>query len=361
MVNRLFGILLLVWVVISFIPSVYAQSNTEFEEKEVVIQNEQEGLELRGRYCIPKKQGPWPAVLLVNVQPFSDADQANSGIPMYKDLAHSLASSGFAVLRMHGRCWTNPSLLPAEATLDQLNTDVLTAISWLRKQRGVRNEPVGLINYQDNMLAALDFCANEDVGFIVGLQPISSSALEHICEQTSRVLANTTLPDSTQIKYLDLLYVLLSLSKQGDQGGRLQRQMDDVVENHLPMFAEWEIEHLALARNDRKYLLSYLNSAHMQSFIKQPYQSVLKSCQLPVMIIAGKSPKTVGFPYRWDILQRFCVEKSEAKWKCIFWDDHDHYLRKTTNENILLNDSGKGVSAATILEIVKFAESVKKK
>ena len=360
MASKVSGILLL-WLVISFIPSMRAQTNNDFDEEEVMFYNEQDGLELRGRYCTPKHQGPWPAVLLVNVQPFSDADQANSGIPLYKNLAHSLASSGFAVLRMHGRCWTNPSLLPAEATLDQLNSDVHSAISWLRRQQGVRNEPVGLVSYQDNMLAALNLCTKEDVGFIVGLQPISSSGLEHICEQTSRVLAKTTLPDSTQIKYLDLLYVLLSLSKHSEQGDRLQRQMDDVVDNHLPMFAEWEIEHLALSRNDRKYLLSYLNSVHMQSFIKQPYQVVLKSCPLPVLIIAGKSPKTVGFPYRWDKLQRSCEEKREAMWKCVFWEDHDHYLRKTQDDHTLLDEPGKDVSLETILEIVKFAESVKKK
>jgi len=360
MASRLSGILM-IWSVIALSSIAFAQSKKTFEEIDISISKDEEGIELKGKYCLPKGKGPWPAVLLVNIQPFSDADQANSGIPLYRDLAFSLASAGFAVLRMHSRCWTNPSLLPAETTMDQLNSDVNEAILWLKSQKGIKNQRIGLLSYQDNIVGSLKLCTSEHVGYVVGLQPVSSSPLEHVCEQTARVLANTTLPDSTQIKYLDLLYILLSLSKNSHHVEHLQRQMGDVVDNHLPMFAEWEIEHLALSRNDRKYLLSYLNSAHMQSFISQSLQRELESCQLPVLIIAGKSPKTVGFPYRKDLLERACAEKGAFSWKCLFWEDHDHYLRKAIENDSLLNRTEKALSDQAIREIVMFEESVNKK
>jgi uncharacterized protein len=305
-----------------------AQDKVAFSEEEVRWPSSDDGIFLSGILSIPKKKAPWPAVLLVNSQAFSDADQANSGNPVYRDLARGLAEAGFAVLRVHSRCWTDASILPSEVTMGVLFEDVLSSAQWLRNCKGVNLSNYGVIAYQENMLAALALCNNGfPIQYVIGMQPMANSPLEHVCEQTARVLANTSLPDSTQIKYLDLLYILLRTIKVEADEDRTRRQLNDVIENHMAHFEDWEIEELALSRNDRGYLMSYLQSVHMKSFISLPLKSEYQACSLPVLVLSGKPADTAGFRYRQDLLEKICREKKDLNWKYVFLEDHDHYFK----------------------------------
>lgn len=317
------------WCFYLWVPGILsAQERVSFSEEEVRWPSSDDGVYLSGILSTPKKKSPWPAVLLVNSQAFSDADQANSGNPVYRDLARGLSEAGFAVLRVHSRCWTDPSILPSEVTMGVLFEDVLSSAQWLRQHKGVNISNYGVIAYQENILAALALCNNGfPIQYVIGMQPMANSPLEHVCEQTARVLANTSLPDSTQIKYLDLLYILLRTIRMEADEDRTRRQLNDIIENHMAHFEDWEIEELALSRNDRGYLMSYLQSIHMKSFISQPLKSEYQSCSLPVLMLSGKPADTAGFRYRQDLLEKICREKKDLSWKYVFLEDHDHYFK----------------------------------
>lgn len=349
------------WCLLLWVPGILsAQEKVSFSEEEVRWPSSDDGVYLSGILSIPKKKAPWPAVLLVNSQAFSDADQANSGNPVYRDLARGLAEAGFVVLRVHSRCWTDPTILPSEVTMNVLYEDVFSSAQWLRSYKGVQLSNYGVIAYQENILAAMALCNNGfPIQYVIGMQPMANSPLEHVCEQTARVLANTSLPDSTQIKYLDLLYILLRTIKVEADEDRTRRQLNDVIENHMAHFEDWEIEELALSRNDRGYLMSYLQSAHMKSFIDQPLKTEYQTCSLPVLVLSGKPADTAGFRYRQDLLEKICLEKKDFNWKYVFLEDHDHYFKTVHSVAGQADRNAEAVFSQKLREeILQFIESI---
>jgi hypothetical protein len=245
-------------------------------------------INLQGLYNKAEGKKQKVPVHLVNAHSFSDADLSSLGVSIYKDLSLRLSRSGHPVLRMHSRAWADNSISPSEQDIADLLLDLDISTQWLLREVGKKEEGVWLIAYGEQALSALWLCNfTEEVAGVILLQPLAFSVVEHVCRQTAQVLLSSGLPDSTGVKYLDLLYVLLRAVRNEDDPGRAYKELNEIVDNHLPFLSDWEIEHLALSKSDRRYLLQHLNSPYMRSFIRLQSRQLYTGCQAPIYCIYG--------------------------------------------------------------------------
>jgi dienelactone hydrolase len=88
-----------------------------FEEQTVTVG--QDPTKLTGTLTLPKGNGPWPAVVLVQGSGATDQDETVGPNKPFKDLAWGLATKGVAVLRYNKRTFQYPASFKGQFTVEE--------------------------------------------------------------------------------------------------------------------------------------------------------------------------------------------------------------------------------------------------
>ncbi|HWO77410.1 MAG TPA: alpha/beta fold hydrolase [Bacillus sp. (in: firmicutes)] len=126
---------------------VYSNPNS-FTEKDVVIGKGD--FALPGTLSLPKGEGPFPAVVLVQGSGASDKDETAYALKPFRDLAHGLASKGIAVLRYNKRTFEHTVKTTADQnhTVDKETTDdALLATRLLEKEAKIDDEQIYILGH----------------------------------------------------------------------------------------------------------------------------------------------------------------------------------------------------------------------
>jgi hypothetical protein len=332
----------------SQIPS---NSNFEIIDQEVTIQFDGSST-LKGFLTRRSDIKSGPPILLVNGQQFADANLNNTGSPIYKDIARYLAENGYIVLRMHSRAWIDNTIIPSEISIEELKQDVRFSFNWLNRHKMTSISKVGLVAYGENMLAALDLCnLDESVSYIIGIQSLSIPIVEHICKQTTQVLTSSQLPDSSLVKYIDLLHLLLKVVQLEDDVESCQRQMQQVMDNHLQYFSRNEIEQLALSKRERVHLLSHLNSVFIRSYLKQQTNVAYMGCTKPQMNIFGAKSDEYWLHTSLMHLDKLKSKLGQDLLKIYVMENHNEILSENLS-GVNISITRKGVISKSALNLM---------
>ena len=172
-VALLLGALLLIVVV----PVVIAQFRTSSTRtmtgvsladstyQEVRFSNDQQGIELAGMLFVPECPGPHPAAVIIHG---SGTSQRDNG--WYLTLVDHLVSRGIAVLLPDKRGSEQSEGDWRSASFEDLATDTLAAISYLKNQENVAVSKIGIIGMsQGGHIAPLVASESTDVNYVVNV------------------------------------------------------------------------------------------------------------------------------------------------------------------------------------------------
>lgn len=130
----------------------YSKKDT-FTEKEVTVG---EGtFALSGTITMPKGDGPFPAVVLVQGSGALDQDETAFALKPFRDLAHGLASQNIAVLRYNKRTFEHPAktMFDRNHTVDKETTDdALLAVDLLANTANIDKNRIYVIGHSQGGL-----------------------------------------------------------------------------------------------------------------------------------------------------------------------------------------------------------------
>jgi len=158
-----------------------------FTESEVTV--DAGGWPLKGTLSMPKGEGPFPGVVLVQGSGPSDRDESFGGPNRtFKDLAWGLASRGIAVLRYDKRTFVyaaRVNALPDFTVKEETIDDALAAAALLRRTAGVRADRVFVAGHSLGGMLAPRIGARDSrlAGLIVlagSVRPLEESILAQI-------------------------------------------------------------------------------------------------------------------------------------------------------------------------------------
>lgn len=119
---------------------------------------------VKGKLALPKGKKSVPAVILVHGTGPRDADQTTGAYKPFENLAQGLASQGIAVLRFPNRTFAYKNKLSKAKTLsvgEEAIEDVVEALKFLRKQKGINKSKIYLLGIGFGAIAATEI-AKED-------------------------------------------------------------------------------------------------------------------------------------------------------------------------------------------------------
>ena len=130
-----------------------------------------------------------PAVILVPGARAVDRDETMAGVPIYQQLAGSLAERGFMVLRFDRRGFGQSGGRVESATLQDSADDVLAAFRWLKKRRDVDTSRISVLGHSEGGTVAMIAASREDdIASLILVATPGIRGADAILEQQSQQL-----------------------------------------------------------------------------------------------------------------------------------------------------------------------------
>lgn len=139
-----------------------------YYEEEVTFENVKAGITLAGTLTLPKKEGVFPAVILITGSGPQNRDEELMGHKPFLILSDFLTKNGIAVLRFDDRGTAASKGDFKTATSLDLSTDVNAGVNYLLSRKEINKKKIGLIGHSEGgIIAPMVASSSKDVAFIV--------------------------------------------------------------------------------------------------------------------------------------------------------------------------------------------------
>jgi pimeloyl-ACP methyl ester carboxylesterase len=165
------------------------------------------GFTMVGTLSRPTAPGaaPLPAVVLVGGTGPTDRDESMFGIPMFGQLADTLANAGFAVLRYDKRGVGQSGGRPEAATLTDYANDARAAVKFLDDRRDIDSDRITVLGHgEGGAIAMLAASREKRIASLVLVAAIGTTGAELNMEQVRRAAARSSKSDADKQNTIEL-------------------------------------------------------------------------------------------------------------------------------------------------------------
>ncbi len=268
-----------------------------YEAREVLYDNPTDKSKLGGTLTLPKGAGPFPAALLITGSGSQDRDETIFEHKPFFVIADFLTRKGFAVLRVDDRGVGKSTGKTDKATIQTHATDVVAGVEFLKKQKQIDPQRIGLIGHSEGGIIA-PLVASEhskDIAFIVSLAGSGIPGAELSALQIELISRDQQKLPAESVKKLvqaqrDVLKVLV---EDGDETAvqKVLKSSIEVARKHGPPEAraltDAQVDAAIKAEGGR------VASPWFRSFIKLDPTVAWKKVQCPVLVLIGEKDTQV--------------------------------------------------------------------
>jgi pimeloyl-ACP methyl ester carboxylesterase len=248
-----------------------------YEEKEVLIKNSEQGISLSGILTLPKSSGPHAAIILISGSGAQDRDETILGHKPFFVLSDYLTRRGFAVLRYDDRGVGGSTGKLSTSTNEDLATDVIAAVNYLKELGNIDKNKIGLIGHSEGgIIAQLTAVKIPGISFIVLMAAPGINGLEIICDQAAYSSRAYGLNEEVVLQNVALQRKILEIVKNEKDNKIAAKKLNDL----LP--------------ENKKSQIKILLSVKYRSLISFDPAPVLQKVKCPVLAINGGKDSQVN-------------------------------------------------------------------
>lgn len=168
-----------------------------YKSEEVIVRNEQDGINLAGTLTLPAKGGKFPAVVMVTGSGAQNRDEEIMGHKPFLVIADYLTRNGIAVLRCDDRGTAASQGNHATATNEDFATDTEAAINYLRSRKEINAKKIGIIGHSAGGIIAF-IVAKKDpsIAFVVSLAGAGVRGDSLMLKQAELISKSQGMPDA---------------------------------------------------------------------------------------------------------------------------------------------------------------------
>jgi pimeloyl-ACP methyl ester carboxylesterase len=219
------------------------------------------GFSLAGTVSKPAGAGarPMPAVVLAGGSGASDRDETVFGIPIFGQLAGTLADAGFIVLRYDKRGVGQSGGRPESATLDDYAEDLRAAVKVMTDRKDVDRRRVAVVGHSEGGALAMIAASKDDrIAAIALVASIGVTGAELNLAQVTHALERSNRTEAEKQAAIDL---------------------QKTIQNAVLTGAGWE----GISPEVRRQA----DTAWFQSFLAFDPARIMRNIDQPVLIVQG--------------------------------------------------------------------------
>ncbi len=262
-----------------------------YQEIQVTYDNKEAKNTLAGTLTLPKRDGPFPVVILITGSGAQDRDETLLGHKPFLILADYLTRRGVGVLRVDDRSVGGSTGDHAKANSADFATDVQAGIDYLKTRKDIDAKKIGLMGHSEGGLIAPMVAVKSpaDVAFIVLLAGPGVPGDEILAEQ-SALIQKAMGVDSEQIAKSSIsAKKMYSLIRNEKDEAALKKGLDEVLEDIVKNLSEEDRKTLGV--NPKAALetqIKLVQSPWFRYFLTYDPRPTLAKVKCPVLAINGE-------------------------------------------------------------------------
>ena len=164
------------------------------------------GFTLAGTMTVPPGIGKLrhPAVVLVTGSGQLERDETVAGIPIFAQLAGSLAKEGFVVLRYDKRGIGQSGGRSERATLQDYADDLTTVVKWLAKRKDIDPKRIAVVGHSEGGAVALLAAREKKISALVLIAAPGTPGTDLVLEQQRHLLDEMKAPEAERNAKIEL-------------------------------------------------------------------------------------------------------------------------------------------------------------
>jgi pimeloyl-ACP methyl ester carboxylesterase len=251
-----------------------------YYSEDITFENKKAGIHLAGTLTLPKKDGVFPAVILISGSGPQNRDEELLGHKPFLVLSDFLTKNGIAVLRFDDRGTGKSTGYFKGATTFDFAKDVEYAIEYLQKRKEINKNKIGLIGHSEGgIIAPIIASENENIDFIVlmagaALRGDKLLLLQKYKIETQMGIHKQLVENNQQI-FAGAYEIILN-----------QRIKNELVSDTLSKYFTSKYG-TALPDKQKTALINQLSSPWMLNFIRLDPIVYLSKVNCPVLAING--------------------------------------------------------------------------
>lgn len=303
-----------------------------YSEKKVIYYNKDKSIQYGATLTLPDTNKNVPVVILITGSGQQDRDETLFGHKPFWVIADHLSRNGIAVLRVDDRGVGETTGEVMTATSLDFASDVLVGIEFLKAQKGIDVNKIGLLGHSEGgVIAPLAAIQSTDVAFIVSLAGVGIKGSELMERQLHASYRSMGLNDE-EIASLDSLTQMMV-----DIGDRFSEKDDRRYEFQKGMYAwlESKPEPFLLKTGfkgpnaDRTIdqMAGRLFLPWMRYFLKYDPETTLAKIKIPVLALNGEKDIQVAAKENLAGFDKFLTQAGNKNFRTISFPNLNHFFQ----------------------------------
>lgn len=330
--------------------------------KEIVtISSKDNSYAISGTLSIPKKEGVFPAVVLIAGSGPNDRDETIYGHKPFLVISDYLTRNGFAVLRYDKRGVNSSTGNFAEATIKDFAQDASLAVEYLKKREEVDIHRIGLLGHSEGgLIASLVAAENYDISFIILMAAPGVDGVEIVMDQNELSMLHQKFEFETIQKIQTINKRMLnSLTKwkgTDNDSIKLKQNLSNLWDS-LPPYIKESIDKESYLNTQYNVMIS----PGYRSFLSTKPSFYLQKVKCPVLAINGKLDSQVAADKNLNSIKEALSKGGSSTSNIIVYPNLNHLFQESTTG--LPNEYGKieqTISPVVLSDITNWLKQITK-
>ena len=272
-----------------------------YNSEDITFQNNKANITLAGTLTLPKKEGNYPAVILITGSGPQNRDEELMGHKPFLVLSDYLTRQGIAVLRYDDRGFALSKGNFVTATTLDFASDVESAIAYLKTRKEINPNKIGLVGHSEGgIIAPMVASKSKDVKFIVLLAGTGIRGDKLLLMQQELLAKVSGKPDAEIQKSKEMYAGAFEIIVKSGSTDSLKADLKSYLAKSLKNYPEYT---KSMGMTEEALLavqINQLTSPWMLYVIRYDPSVVLETVKCPVLAVNGEKdmqvPSKVNLP-----------------------------------------------------------------
>ena len=257
--------------------------------EDVIFENKSANINLAGTLSLPKKDGVFPAVILITGSGAQNRDEELLGHKPFLVIADYLTKNGIAVLRFDDRGTAMSKGDFTSATTLDFATDVEAGFQFLLSRKEIDKKRIGLIGHSEGgMIAPMVACKSKNVSFIVLLAGTGIPGDELLLLQQELIGRISGISEDDLRKTKVANTKAFEIVKKAANSDQMKKDLTDYITKSIKSDSKSKIPEGISESDFIAMQVNQIANPWMQFFIKYNPALALEKVKCPVLALNGE-------------------------------------------------------------------------
>ncbi|WP_047245219.1 alpha/beta hydrolase family protein [Maribacter thermophilus] len=260
-----------------------------YHSEEVTFQNTKAGISLAGTLTLPKKEGVFPAVVLISGSGPQNRDEELLEHKPFLVISDYFTKNGIAVLRFDDRGVAASTGDFKTATSADFATDVESALAYLKTRKEIDQNNMGLVGHSEGgIIAPMVASRSKDVAFIVLLAGTGIPGDQLLLLQQERIARANGVSESDIKKAKETNATLFTMVVTANDMDKLKTELTHSITEAMKNEKSTETTNRTAEDAYVAMQVDQITSPWMLYFLKYDPATVLEKVTCPVLAVNGE-------------------------------------------------------------------------